>query len=139
MHNFSSRFHKRIIAFNHYERDWVKLDEMKLSSPQWQFHQVSYSWKQCKPSFIQMKSFKSPAIASAIDRYSCLCMVPLFELTCNLAAIARYSLIQPAISCFQSPAAKPLSPLFKILDETHFSSLFINFLLCHYFCLCHFI
>ena len=42
-------------------------------------------------------------------------MVPLFELVCILAAIARYSLIYPAISYFLSPTAKPLSPLFKTM------------------------
>jgi hypothetical protein len=62
-----------------------------------------------------MQSFKSPAIVSAITRYSYLDMVSLFELMCNLAAIARYNLIYPAISCFQRPAAKPLNPLFRAL------------------------
>ena len=42
-------------------------------------------------------------------------MVPLFELVCILAAIARYSLIYPAISYFLSPIAKLLSPLFKTM------------------------
>ena len=41
----------------------------------------------------RVQSFKSAAIASAIIRYSYLDMVSLFELMCNLAAIARYSLI----------------------------------------------
>ena len=34
MHSFISRFHRRAIAFNYYEHDWVKSDEMKFSSPQ---------------------------------------------------------------------------------------------------------
>ena len=41
----------------------------------------------------RIQSFKSPAIASVKKRYSYLCIVLLFELTCNLAAIVRYSLI----------------------------------------------
>ena len=41
MHSFISRFHRRAIAFNYYEHDWLKSDEMKFSSPQSLFHQVS--------------------------------------------------------------------------------------------------
>ena len=40
-----------------------------------------------------VQSFKSPVIASATARYSYLDMVPLFELMCNLATIARCSLV----------------------------------------------
>ena len=73
MHNFISRFHRRAIAFNYYEHDWVKLDEMKFSSPQCQFHQVSQSWKQCNPSFIQMKPISSLFINFLPCHHFCLC------------------------------------------------------------------
>ena len=55
------------------------------------------------------QSFKSPAIASAIDRYSYLCMMPLFELTCNLAAIASFS---PLLAVFR---VRPLNLLARCL------------------------
>ena len=32
MHSFISRFHRRAIAFNYYEHDWLKSDEMKFFS-----------------------------------------------------------------------------------------------------------
>ena len=57
-----------------------------------------------------LQSFKSLAIASAIDRYSYLCMVALFELTCNLAAIASFSLL---LAVFR---VQPLNPLARYLE-----------------------
>jgi hypothetical protein len=47
------------------------------------------------------QGFKSPAIATAIARYSCLRKIKLFVSMYNLAAIARYIPFSSAIAVFE--------------------------------------